>query len=334
MRPFYGETLANGLMLGTAQYPSPKVLSDAFARSGAAVATVSLRRESGRDRAGQDFWELIRALDVHVLPNTAGCHSVKEAVTTAHMAREVFDTRWIKLEVIGEEDTLQPDVFGLVEAARILSEDGFQVFPYTTEDLVVADRLLRAGCEVLMPWGAPIGSGMGLNNLFGLRAMRAHFPDVPLVIDADGLNVLIELDADARDNWILTPHPGEAGRLLGSDGATVQADRFAALESLAARYGGTVLLKGLGTLVRGDGGTALISDGNPGMATGGMGDVLTGVIAALHAQGLPGYQAAALGAMAHARAADRAAAADGERGLLATDLLAALRPVLNGDDER
>ena len=162
MRPFYGETLANGLMLGTAQYPSPKVLSDAFARSGAAVATVSLRRESGRDRAGQDFWELIRALDVHVLPNTAGCHSVKEAVTTAHMAREVFDTRWIKLEVIGEEDTLQPDVFGLVEAARILSEDGFQVFPYTTEDLVVADRLLRAGCEVLMPWGAPIGTGLGL----------------------------------------------------------------------------------------------------------------------------------------------------------------------------
>jgi thiazole synthase len=100
------------------------------------------------------------------------------------MAREVFDTKWIKLEVIGEEDTLQPDVFGLVEAARILSEDGFQVFPYTTEDLVVADRLLNVGCEVLMPWGAPIGSGLGLNNVFGLRAMRAHFPDVPLVIDA------------------------------------------------------------------------------------------------------------------------------------------------------
>ncbi|MFT7047127.1 MAG: thiazole synthase, partial [Celeribacter sp.] len=95
-----------------------------------------------------------------------------------------FDTKWIKLEVIGEEDTLQPDVFGLVEAARILTEDGFQVFPYTTEDLVVADKLLHAGCEVLMPWGAPIGSGLGLNNVFGLRAMRAHFPDVPLVIDA------------------------------------------------------------------------------------------------------------------------------------------------------
>jgi thiazole synthase len=184
MRDFYGVTLANGLMLGTAQYPSPAILADAFKRSAASVATVSLRRESGKDRAGQDFWQLIRDLDVHILPNTAGCHSVKEAVTTAHMAREVFDTKWIKLEVIGEEDTLQPDVFGLVEAAQILIEDGFQVFPYTTEDLVVADRLLQAGCEVLMPWGAPIGSGLGLNNIFGLRAMRAHFPDVPLVIDA------------------------------------------------------------------------------------------------------------------------------------------------------
>ncbi|MFD2739153.1 thiazole synthase [Sulfitobacter aestuarii] len=184
MRDFYGTELANGFMLGTAQYPSPAILAEAFRRSGACVATVSLRRESGQDRAGQPFWSLIRDLGVHVLPNTAGCHSVKEAVTTAHMAREVFGTSWIKLEVIGEEDTLQPDVFALVEAARILSEDGFQVFPYCTEDLVVAERLLQAGCEVLMPWGAPIGSGLGLNNLFGLRAMRAHFPEVPLVIDA------------------------------------------------------------------------------------------------------------------------------------------------------
>jgi thiazole synthase len=184
MRDFYGTTLDNGLMLGTAQYPSPAILADAFARSRASVATVSLRRESGQTRAGQDFWQMIRDLNVHILPNTAGCHSVKEAVTTAHMAREVFDTKWIKLEVIGEEDTLQPDVFGLVEAARILTEDGFQVFPYTTEDLVIAGKLLQVGCEVLMPWGAPIGSGLGLNNLFGLRAMRAHFPDVPLVIDA------------------------------------------------------------------------------------------------------------------------------------------------------
>jgi thiazole synthase len=183
MRDFYGTTLANGLMLGTAQYPSPAILEEAFRASGAAVATVSLRRE-GAGGAGQTFWKLIQDLGVHVLPNTAGCHSVREAVTTAQMAREVFGTDWIKLEVIGDTDTLQPDVFALVEAAAELTRDGFKVFPYCTEDLIVAEKLLEAGCEVLMPWGAPIGSGLGLNNEYGLRSLRARFPDVPMVVDA------------------------------------------------------------------------------------------------------------------------------------------------------
>ncbi|WP_170571007.1 thiazole synthase [Ruegeria atlantica] len=181
MKTFYGTELPNPLMLGTAQYPSPAILEQAFRESGAGVATVSLRRESG---AGETFWRMIRDLGVLVLPNTAGCHTVKEAVTTAHMAREVFNTKWIKLELIGHTDSLQPDVFQLVEAARILTEDGFEVFPYTTDDLIVGERLLAAGCEVLMPWGAPIGSGRGLNNEYALRAMRAEFPDIPLVIDA------------------------------------------------------------------------------------------------------------------------------------------------------
>ncbi|MER8824844.1 thiazole synthase, partial [Mesorhizobium sp. M0991] len=119
-----------------------------------------------------------------ILANTAGCHSVKEAVTTAKMAREIFGTTWIKLEVIGDHDTLQPDVFGLVEAARILYEDGFAVFPYTTDDLVVAERLLAAGCKALMPWCAPIGSALGPINLMALRSMRGHFPDVPMIVDA------------------------------------------------------------------------------------------------------------------------------------------------------
>lgn len=183
MRAFYGTELDSALMLGTAQYPSPKILEEVFRASSASVATVSLRRE-GAGGAGQSFWNLIRDLGVHVLPNTAGCHTVKEAVTTAHMAREVFGTPWIKLELIGHTDSLQPDVFQLVEAARILSEDGFQVFPYTTDDIVVGERLLAAGCEVLMPWGAPIGSGRGLVNPYALRAMRAEFPEVPLVVDA------------------------------------------------------------------------------------------------------------------------------------------------------
>ena len=161
MLEVYQCALSSRLLLGTARFPSPAVLQQAVRAAGAEVVTVSLRRESGGERAGQGFWTLIRELGVRVLPNTAGCHSVKEAVTTAHMAREVFNTPWLKLEVIGEDDTLQPDVFGLTEAARILCAEGFQVFPYTTEDLVVAERLLAAGCQVLMPWGAPIGSGRG-----------------------------------------------------------------------------------------------------------------------------------------------------------------------------
>jgi thiazole synthase len=181
---FYGVELTSRLLVGTAQYPSPAILAEALEASGAEVVTVSLRREAGGGRAGESFWDLIRALGLRVLPNTAGCRTVKEAVATAQMARELFGTDWIKLEVIGEEDLLAPDVFGLVEAARILCDEGFSVFPYTTDDLVVADKLLDAGCKVLMPWGAPIGSGRGLNNLFALRAMRAHFPDIPLVIDA------------------------------------------------------------------------------------------------------------------------------------------------------
>jgi thiazole synthase len=185
---FYGVELSSRLLLGTARYPSPKVLVDAIKASEAEVVTVSLRREAGSERSGQGFWSIIRGLGVRVLPNTAGCHSVKEAVTTAHMARELFDTPWIKLEVIRDDETLQPDVFGLVEAAKVLNEEGFEVFPYTTEDLAVADRLVEAGCKVLMPWGAPIGSARGLNNAYGLKAMRAHFPDIPLVVDA-GLGV-------------------------------------------------------------------------------------------------------------------------------------------------
>ncbi len=180
----YGESLRSRLLLGSAQYPSPACLAEAVAASGCEVVTVSLRRESAAQRSGQDFWAQIRALGVRVLPNTAGCHSVREAVTTAQMARELFGTPWIKLEVIGDDDTLRPDVFALVEAARVLTDEGFAVFPYTTDDLGVAGRLLDAGCRVLMPWAAPIGSGRGLSHPYALRTLRAHVPDVPLIIDA------------------------------------------------------------------------------------------------------------------------------------------------------
>lgn len=178
---FYDVELRSRLLLGTANYPSPAVLLEAIDAADAAAITVSLRREGA---AGGDFRALLRSAGRRLLPNTAGCHSVREAVTTAQMARELFATHWIKLEVIGDADSLQPDPFALVEAARILLADGFAVFPYTTEDLVVAERLLDVGCRVLMPWAAPIGSGQGLRNREGLRALRRRFPQVPMVIDA------------------------------------------------------------------------------------------------------------------------------------------------------
>jgi len=185
----YDVELPTRLMLGTALYPSPAIMAEAIAAAHASVVTVSLRRETaGGSGTSQRFWKFLEGLKRPLLPNTAGCHSVKEAVTTAQMAREIFKTDWIKLEVIGDDDTLQPDVFGLVEAARILSNEGFKVFPYMTEDLRVADHLLAAGCRVLMPWGAPIGSARGLNNVYGLRTLRSHFPDVPIIVDA-GLGV-------------------------------------------------------------------------------------------------------------------------------------------------
>jgi thiazole synthase len=142
-----GVELSSRLLLGTARYPSPKVLADAIKVSGAEVVTVSLRREAGPERGGQGFWSIIQSLGVRVLPNTAGCHSVKEAVTTAHMAREMFDTPWIKLEVIRDDETLQPDVFGLVEAARV-RRAGLQVLRRGSR----GRRSRRAGCPP-MPWG-------------------------------------------------------------------------------------------------------------------------------------------------------------------------------------
>jgi thiazole synthase len=181
---FYGKQFSSRLLIGTALYQSPAIMQQAVRASGAEIVTVSLRRETSGGRAGNAFWELIRELGVKVLPNTAGCRTVREAVTTAQLARELFDTPWIKLEVIGDDETLQPDVVGLVEAAAILLKDGFEVFPYCTEDLTVALKLRDLGCRVIMPWAAPIGSARGIVNRDALKLLRARLPEVTLVIDA------------------------------------------------------------------------------------------------------------------------------------------------------
>ena len=228
----YGVELPSRLLLGTARYPSPHVLAAAAAASGAAIVTVSLRREQARGRTGERFLELIGALGVRVLPNTAGCRTVKEAVTTAHMAREVFDTDWVKLEVIANDDTLQPDVFGLAEAAALLTAEGFKVLPYTTEDLSVAERLLGAGCQVLMPWGAPIGSGRGLANPYALKSLRAYFPGVPLIIDA-GIGApshAAEAMEMGFDGVLLNTAVAQAGdpvRMAGAFAKAIEAGRSA-----------------------------------------------------------------------------------------------------------
>lgn len=179
-----GVELQSRFFLGTAGYPSPQVLQEAIAASGAQVVTVGLKRQLAQAGTPGDFYRLIQQSGARLLPNTAGCRTAREAVTLAKMARELFATNWIKLEVVGDEYTLQPDPFELVQAAGELARDGFEVFPYCTDDLVTCQRLLDAGCRILMPWGAPIGSGQGLLNPHALRTLRSRLPDVPLVVDA------------------------------------------------------------------------------------------------------------------------------------------------------
>ena len=181
----YGQTFTSRLLLGTARYDSPSLLADAICAADPAMLTVSLRRQlSGSKDSGQAFWNLLRDTQRVILPNTAGCLTAREAVKTACMARELFQTNLIKLEVIGDEVNLQPDPFGLVEAAIELVKLGFQVFPYCTEDWVLCRRLMDAGCEVLMPWAAPIGTGQGPRNPSALRELRERAPEIPMIVDA------------------------------------------------------------------------------------------------------------------------------------------------------
>ena len=180
----YGKNFSSRFLIGTALYPSPQIMREAILTSGAQIVTVSLRRQAPEQGGGNTIWDFIRALERTLLPNTAGCRSAKEAVTLAQMSREIFQTDWIKLEVIGDDYNLQPDPFGTLDAAAQLVKLGFHVFPYCTDDLVLCQRLRDVGCEVLMPWGAPIGTGRGLINPYALQCIRDRLPDVPLIVDA------------------------------------------------------------------------------------------------------------------------------------------------------
>jgi thiazole synthase len=182
---FYGHSFSSRILLGTARYESPMQLVEAINAAAPAMVTVALRRQiHGGLQTGQSFWEVLRATNRALLPNTAGCYTVKDALNTALMARELFETDFLKLEVIGDDQNLQPDPFGLVEAATELVRQGFRVLPYCTDDFVLCRRLLDVGCEVLMPWAAPIGTGQGPRNPKALRELRDRLPDVTLIVDA------------------------------------------------------------------------------------------------------------------------------------------------------
>jgi thiazole synthase len=181
----YGRRFTSRLLVGTARYDSPALLADAIRVADPALLTVSLRRQlSGSKESGESFWNLLRETKRTLLPNTAGCMTAQEAVKTACMARDLFQTNLLKLEVIGDEVSLQPNPFGLVEAADQLVRLGFQVLPYCTEDWILCRRLMDVGCQVLMPWAAPIGTGQGPRNARALRELRERAPQIPLIIDA------------------------------------------------------------------------------------------------------------------------------------------------------
>ncbi len=176
-----GRRLHSRLLLGTGGFPSLELLAEAIAASGSELVTVALRRIDPQARGS--LIDVLAEAGVELLPNTAGCRTARDAILTARLAREAFATDWVKLEVIGDEDTLLPDTAELLQAAEALVAEGFVVLPYTTDDPVLARRLVDVGCAAVMPLGSPIGSGMGIRNPYNIALMREAV-SVPLVLDA------------------------------------------------------------------------------------------------------------------------------------------------------
>ncbi len=180
-----GRTLRSRLLLGTGGFPSLELMAAAIAASASELVTVALRRvgAAGSSPQGTSLVDVLTGTGVQLLPNTAGCHTARDAVITARLAREAFETDWIKLEVIGDEDTLLPDAPELLRAAEELVDEGFVVLPYTTDDPVLARRLADIGCAAVMPLGSPIGSGMGIRNPYNIALIREAV-EVPVILDA------------------------------------------------------------------------------------------------------------------------------------------------------
>jgi thiazole synthase len=177
-----GVTFTSRLILGSSRYPDLETMFAALEAGGTELVTVSIRRLNVHDSSSESPITRIGER-YRILPNTAGCFTAKEAVLTAQLAREALETNWVKLEVIGDEDTLFPDVPELLKAAEILLADGFVVLPYCNDDPVTCRKLADMGCAAVMPLGAPIGSGMGIRNPYNLRIIREQI-DIPLIVDA------------------------------------------------------------------------------------------------------------------------------------------------------
>ncbi|HYW35359.1 MAG TPA: thiazole synthase [Balneolaceae bacterium] len=171
------------LIVGSARFPDPDTMQRALRASGTEIVTVALRRADLQRRYNQDILSYLEEDDYFILPNTAGCYNAKEAVLTAKMAREALDTNWVKLEVIGDDETLFPDVPELLKAAEKLIMEGFTVLPYANDDPITCRKLAAMGCAAVMPLGAPIGSGMGIQNAYNLKIIRDQI-DVPVIVDA------------------------------------------------------------------------------------------------------------------------------------------------------
>lgn len=184
----YGQPLDSRLLIGSALYASPQIMQQAIVASGSQVVTLSLKRQNPTLQAGAQHWHYIQQVVAEIkgflLPNTAGCRSAKEAVTLARMSQEIFQTNWIKLEVIGDDYNLQPDAIELLSATAQLLSEGFKVLPYCTDDLVLCQRLAELGCQVIMPWASPIGTGKGLMNPYNLETIRLRLPEATLILDA------------------------------------------------------------------------------------------------------------------------------------------------------
>src|SRR5437016_8287168 len=195
-----GREFRSRLIVGTGKYKSGQETARAIEASGAEMVTVAVRRVN-LDRSKESLLDFIDPGRYFLLPNTAGCYTAEEAIRTARLAREVGLSDWVKVEVIGDERTLYPDVQATIEATRVLAKEGFTVLPYTSDDIVVAKRLLDAGAAAIMPLGAPIGSGMGIQNSANLRILREMITSIPLIVDAgvgtaSDATIAMELGAD------------------------------------------------------------------------------------------------------------------------------------------